>query len=154
VDTLREDLEQYPPAPGVPGPRRLTVEGLPGRVRLIVVAPVGRGRPIDQDTINELLNKVIRGLKEIIEKDKPRIRFWGPQLSNAGFAPTFHARTEVNTEEGEASHWVLVAGPGSAAGQPILLGMAIHTDEANDLGKLTVGAERWGETVRVQTIEE
>ncbi len=153
-DNLKERLVEYPPAPGKPGPRRLTVEGLPVRVRLIVVAPVGRSRPIDPESVNDLLNNVVRGLKEIIQKDKPRIRVWGPQLSNTGFAPIFHRLAETQTEDGEASHWVLVAGPASAAGQPILLGLAVHADEANELGKLTVSAERWAETVRVQTIEE
>ncbi len=152
-DHLKERLGEYPPAPGVPGPRRLTVEGVLGRVRLIVVAPVGKSRPIDHDQVNDLLNNVIRGLKEIIQKDKPRIRVWGPQLSNTGFAPTFHRLTETPDGESESSQWVLVAGPASAAGQPILLGLAVLADEANELGKLTLEPGLWAETVRVQTLE-
>lgn len=152
-EKLREDLSTYPWPPGTPGPRRLTVEGVPGRVRLVVVAPVGKGRPIDQGKIEDSVNHVIRGLKEIIQKDKPRIRCWPPQLSNVGFAPIFHRETVVPEGEGEESPWVLVAGPANAAGQPILLGLAILTDEPTQLGQLTVTPERWAETVRVQTIE-
>src|SRR5262245_30831952 len=37
---LRERVGEYPPPPGQPGPRQLTVEGVPVRVRLVVVAPV------------------------------------------------------------------------------------------------------------------
>ena len=39
---LDEDLSEYPPAPGKPGSRRLTVHGRPVRLRLVVVAPVGK----------------------------------------------------------------------------------------------------------------
>jgi len=42
---LQENLAEYPPPPGPPGPRRLLVEGLPVRLRLVVVAP---GRQADQ----------------------------------------------------------------------------------------------------------
>ncbi len=152
-EKLREDLSTYPWPPGKPGPRRLSVQGVVGRVRLVVVAPVGKGRPIDQDNIEEMLDHVVRGLKEIVHKDKPRIRCWPPQLSNTGFAPTFHRETLVPEKAGEDSPWVLVAGPANAAGQPILLGLAILTDEPTRLGKLTVTPERWAETLRVQTLE-
>src|SRR5262245_12856504 len=150
---LRERLADYPPPPGRPGARRITVEGVPGRLRLVVVAPVGKNRPLDKDNIEDVLNKCIRGLGDIVQRDKPRIRFWPPQLSSTGFAPTFHRLTEVPGAEGESSHWVLVAGPAHATGQPLLLGLAILADHANDLGRLSVTADRWSETVRVQTID-
>src|SRR5437870_3255983 len=38
---LKEKLGDYPPPPGLPGARRLTVEGEPARLRLVVAAPVG-----------------------------------------------------------------------------------------------------------------
>src|SRR6516225_6648001 len=38
---LQENLGDFPPAPGKPGPRRLHVEGIPARVRLVVLAPQG-----------------------------------------------------------------------------------------------------------------
>ena len=152
-DAFQENLTEYPPAPGVPGPRRLTVEGISARIRLIVVAPVGKSRPVDSDTVNDLLNSVIRGIKDVIVKDRPRIRIWPPQLSNTGFAPTFHKLTLTNMVEHEPSHWVLIAGPASAAGVPILLGLGLLADDANELGKLTTSPERWAETVRVVTVE-
>jgi hypothetical protein len=149
---LLERVGEYPPPPGQPGPRRVTVEGVPARVRLVVVAPVGRNRLIDPETVSDLVNGVIRGMQEIMQRDKPRVRVWPPQLSNAGFAPTFHRLTEIPEKEREPSRWVLVAGPAFSAGQPILLGLALLADQQNQLGKLIVSPERWAETVRVQSI--
>ena len=85
---LDEDLSEYPPAPGKPGPRRLTIHGRPVRVRLVVVAPVGK-RGIAEGGAEALLEEVLRGLGQIAQQDKPRIKIWPPQLSQQGFAPTF-----------------------------------------------------------------
>ena len=106
---------------------------------------------MDKENVEEVLNGVVRGLKEIIQKDKPRIRFWPPQLSNAGFAPTFHRLTALPEAEGEESRWVLLGGPASSGGKPILLGLAILADEPCSLGNLVVETTRWAEMVRIQT---
>jgi hypothetical protein len=148
---LGENLVEYPPPPKL-GARQLTINGVPVRLRLVVVAPVGRSREIDRDGVNDLVNGVVRGLKEIILQDKPRVKFWPPQLSNEGFAPTFHRLAETPDEEGEPSCWVLVAGPANSAGRPILLGLACLASEANELGKIILTVDDWTETIRVQTV--
>src|SRR5207248_1989115 len=56
---LKERLATYPPPPGQPGPRRLTVEGIPVRVRLIVVAPVGKEQPIRPEDVTALADGVL-----------------------------------------------------------------------------------------------
>ena len=149
--SLKEVLADYPPPPGQPGPRRLTVEGLPVRVRLVVVAPVGKEHPIRPDEVEELLEQTVRGMKGIVLEDRPRVRVWPPQLSKQGFAPTFHRETEKPESEGRPSRWVLVAGPALAGRRPILLGLALWADTPNTLGRLTLDPGRWAEVVRVQT---
>jgi len=149
--SLKEVLADYPPPPGKPGPRRLTVEGLPVRVRLVVVAPVGKEHPIRIDEVEDLLEETVRGLKGIVLEDRPRVRVWPPQLSKQGFAPTFHRETEKPEPEGRPSRWVLVAGPASAGRRPLLLGLALWADTPNTLGRVTLDPGRWAEVVRVQT---
>src|SRR5262245_48815305 len=46
-DPLKERLAEYPPPPGKPGSRQLIIEGVPLRLRLVVVAPLGRSRDIE-----------------------------------------------------------------------------------------------------------
>ena len=56
---LNEDLSEYPPAPGQPGSRRLTVHGRPVRLRLVIVGPVGK-RSIGDNGVERLLDAVLR----------------------------------------------------------------------------------------------
>ncbi len=149
-DKLAEKLADYPPPPGKPGPRRLTVEGVPVRVRLVVVAPVARGDPVETEDVEFLADEVVRGMKDLIGEDRPRVRVWPAQLSRQGFAPTFHRVTEKPEAEGRPSRWILVAGPASAGRKPILLGLALWADTPNTLGRITLDAGRWAEVLRVQ----
>src|SRR6185436_16620230 len=81
---LREDLRGYPPPPAATGPRRLTVNGEPVRLRLVVIAPTGKLQDaIAPDHVPELLDEVFRGLGGFISTDKPRIKMWPAQLSVA-----------------------------------------------------------------------
>ncbi|MBI1916585.1 MAG: hypothetical protein HYS12_17895 [Planctomycetes bacterium] len=149
---LRERLAEYPP-PGPPGSRRLTVEGIPVRVRLVVVAPVGKEHAIAEADVAGLVDGVLRGLRDVLAEDRPRVRVWPPQLSRQGFAPTFHRETEKPESEGRPSRWILVAGQASSGRKPILLGLALWADAPNTLGRVTLDTGRWGEALRIQTRE-
>ena len=115
---MEEDLSEYPPPPGKPGPRRLTIHGRPVRLRLVVIAPVGKKKIAEGGAVEALLDQVLRGLGQVAQQDKPRIRVWPPQLSLQGFAPTFFRRTQCPDQAGKPSHWLLAAGPARAGGAP------------------------------------
>jgi hypothetical protein len=91
----------------------------PARLRLVVVAPVGR-KVLSADQVEGVLEQVLRELGAAAAGDKPRVRVWPPQLSSAGFAPTFFRLTHRPDPAGKPSRWVLLAGPARAGGQPIL----------------------------------
>ena len=146
---LREHLADYPPAPGEPGPRRLLVQELPARVRLVVVAAAGKESAINPSEVEAFLDQVVRGLGDSARQDKPRVRVWPPQLSKAGFAPTFHRLVRRPEADGTPSHWVLVAGEARLGKWPVLLGLALWTDQSTTLGKVTVPPGRWGDAIRV-----
>ena len=84
----------------------------PVRLRYVVVAPVGK-KPIGK--VDSVLEQVFRGLGEVAIDDHPRVRLWPPQLSTAGFAPTFFRLTKRPDPPGRASRWILLAGPARAA---------------------------------------
>ena len=148
---LREDLSAYPPPPAAAGPRRLTANGLPVRVRLVVVAPVGRQQTaIMPDDVPELLDDVVRGLGGFVTADRPRIKVWPPQLSVAGFAPTFHRLVEAPDAGAKASRWVKLGGPARTGKRPVLLGLALLADEPCKLGDVHVETTEWHELLRVE----
>jgi hypothetical protein len=148
---LREELGSYPPPPAAAGSERLTVHGVPVRVRLVVVVPVGRLQDaISPAHVPGLLDDVLRGLGRYVTTDKPRVKVWPPQLSVAGFAPTFHRLVESPDRPGRPSRWVKVAGPARAGQRPILLGLALLADERCKLGEVPVEPTDWHRVLEVR----
>jgi hypothetical protein len=144
---LIENLADYPPAG--PGPQRLFLHGQPLRLRLVVLAPMGkRALPAD-GAVEPLLDLVLRGLGEIVRQDRPRLRVWPAQLSHQGFAPTFFRLTQRPEATDKPSPWVLAAGPVRAGGQQFLLGLALCADTATDVGNLALQANEWNEVFRI-----
>jgi hypothetical protein len=148
---LAEDLGTYPPAPGKPGPRRLHVEGHPARIRLVVLAPQGKQDNVDAGKAEAVLELVVKGLGALAQQDHPRVRIWPRQLSNQGFAVSFHRLIRKPEPDSRPSRWVLVAGQAQAGQRKVLVGLALQTDEKTSLGKLTVEPERWNEVLRIKS---
>jgi hypothetical protein len=147
---LREVLADYPSPPPVRR-RRLTICDVPVRVRLVVMAPTGKLQaPITPDDVAGLLDGVHPGMGAYVAADKPRIRIWPPQLSVAGFTPTFHRLVESPDASQEASRWVKVAGPARTSKQPILLGLAVIAEEPVKLGDMQVETTEWRELLRIE----
>jgi hypothetical protein len=146
---LRENVADYPPPPAA-GSRRLTVESYPARLRLVVIAPVGKVAQVDADKAEPLLEHVLRGLGTVARQDRPRVRVWPPQLSHQGFAVKFHRLTQTPDPDGRPSHWTLLAGRAKVGQHFLLLGMAVWTEEPTTLGRLTLEPERWPEVLRVK----
>jgi hypothetical protein len=147
---LDEDLSEYPPAQGKPGSRRLTVHGRPMRLRLVVVAPVGKRTVAEGGAVEALLDEVLRGLGQIAQNDKPRIRVWPPQLSQQGFAPTFFRRTHCPDRAGKPSHWLMAAGPARAGGRPVLLGLAMWGDDKAPMEQMILTETEWDEALQLK----
>ncbi len=145
---LGENLTGFPPAPGNPGRHRLMVHGQAMRVRLVVVAPMGK-KPMSAEDAEGLVGSLMRGMNEIVKADRPRIRVWPPQLTSAGFAQNFFRRVIRPEARGRMSHWVRVAGPTKAGGTPFLLGLALLADEQTDLDELDLDGNEWFDVVRV-----
>jgi hypothetical protein len=144
---LGEDLSTLPPAPKGQRHYRLTVMNQPARLRLVVIAPVGK-KTVGK--VDSALEQVFRGLGEVSFDDKPRIRIWPAQLSTTGFAPTFFRLTKSPDAEGRASRFVMLAGPARAGAMPILLGLVVEVGEPSKLGKVTMTETQWGEVLRVE----
>ena len=150
---LREDLASYPPPPAAAGARRLLVEGHPARVRLVVLAPVGKQAQLDAAKAEPLLEHVRRGLGATAQHDRPRVRVWPPQLSHQGFAVKFHRLTQKPDPDGRPSHWALLAGRARVGQHYILLGLALWTDEPTTLGRLSLEPDQWPLVLNVRTGE-
>lgn len=147
---VTERLSEYPPLMHPPGARRLTFDGVPVRVRLVVVAPAGTDYEVNKATIDKLLDRVVPGLSAIAAHDRPQIRVWPGQLSHTGFAVTFHRATPTGEPENEPSHWVLVAGRAKIGTQSVMLGLALWADEPTTLFRRNLEPHQWLASLRVK----
>jgi hypothetical protein len=142
---LREDLSEYPLPPPIAA-RQFRVNGTPARLRLVVVAPPGKHHDsVSPNDVATLLDDVVRGLGRFVAADKPRVKVWPPQLSVAGFAPTFHRLVKSP----DASRWIKLAGPARTGKKPVLLGVAVLLDEPSRLGDVSLETTEWGELLEV-----
>lgn len=147
--SLEEDLESYPPAPAATGDRQLRVEGVPVRMRLVVVAPAGKDG-VEADAIEGLLDRVLPGLGEMCRADKPRIRVWPRQLSYDGFTSLFQRNTLTRERTGELSRWVILAGRAKLGDQQIMLGLALQAVKPTTVGRRMLDAHEWPSVLRVR----
>jgi hypothetical protein len=151
---LDEDLATYPALKHPPGAKRLTVEGVPVRVRLAVLAPAGNDLEVNPATTAKLLDRVVPGLGELATHDRARTRIWPAQLSYQGFANTFFRHVRRPGEEGEPSAWVLVAGRVKVGKQQVLVGLALYADEETTLDRRTLEPHEWPTTLRVRASKD
>jgi hypothetical protein len=145
---LDEDLSQFPPPPK-PGTHRLRFEGLPARVRLVVLAG-GKNVDLNAEMAESLLQSAVHGLGKVAECDKPRVRVWPPQLSQTGFAPKFFRHVLRPEPAGEPSNWILVAGPARVGTKIVLVGMALWAAEPSLRGNVSLDEEHWSDKLRIQ----
>jgi hypothetical protein len=150
-DELHFDLAGCPLPVTPPGDPHLACYHLPVRLRLVVIAPPGRDTVVDAFAVEKLLDRVIPGLGNVARHDRPFIRVWPAQLSQSGFAATFHRCARRPEPEGEPSRWVLVAGRVQVGKQPYLLGLGLWADEANTVGRLTLEPHQWLDVLRLRS---
>jgi hypothetical protein len=146
---LAIDLDECPLPTRPPGERRVTVYHQPVRLRLVVLAPVGRDGDVDATAVEKLLDKVVPGLGAAAQIDRPRVRVWPAQVSQHGFAAAFHRHTRKAARRDELSRWVLVAGRAQAGRQPVMLGLGLWADEPNTLDRVNLDPHQWLDVLRL-----
>ncbi|MBY0229499.1 MAG: hypothetical protein K2W96_09490 [Gemmataceae bacterium] len=143
---LREDLPSCPMPNAKPA---ASVYHVPARLRLVVVAPAGKGFEIDPATIAEALDRAVPGLGKLARHDRPRIVLWPAPVSPLGFASSFHRATPTDEGRDDPSRWIMLAGRAKGGGQALFVGLALWTDEPTTLGRRNLEAGEWLEVLRL-----
>jgi hypothetical protein len=144
-----EDLRQLPPPLLPAGDKQFSVYHVPARVRLIVAAPAGVGKGLDEKQVKKLLERVWPGVREVLAVDKPRVRVWPAQLSQQGFALAFHRHLLKPDAQANASPWISVAGKASLEGETLMLGLVFWSQEKTTFGQLTLEPHQWRDVIRL-----
>lgn len=143
------DLDECPLPTKPPGERRLTVYHQPARLRLVVVAPVGRDGEVDATAVEKMLDKLVPGLGAVAQNDRPRVRVWPAQVSQQGFTAAFHRHTPKAAERGEPSRWVFLAGRAQAGRQAVMVGLGLWADEPNTIDRVNLQTHQWLDVLRL-----
>ena len=147
---LEERFAEYPPLQPSTGDRRLLIEGVPVRLRLVVIAPAGKESTFDTEQIEKILDRILPGLGGIFQGDKPRIRVWPMQLSYQGFTTHLHRNAIVPEPPGELSKWVVVAGRAKLPDCQVMLGLGLEAIKPTTVGRRTIEAHEWATVLRVR----
>jgi hypothetical protein len=143
---LVQDLESCPNANG---PHAVSVYHVPARLRLVIVAPGGKGVVVEKELVTILLERAIPGLAAVIEHDHPRICIWPAQLSAMGFTNSFHRCTPTGLREEEPSSWVLLAGRAQGGGVALFVGLGLWSEEPTTLGRRNLEPHQWLDILRM-----
>ncbi len=148
---LVEDLTALPAPPArTPGSLRLSVRGVPVRVRLVVLAPLGRGVVIQPDQAVAFLDQVVNGLSTLTRQDQARVCLWPAQLSGHGFHPRFLRLARRPQAMHEPSPWILVAGQARFGLRQVLVGLALLAETPVTLEGLNPEPDQWYDMLRVE----
>jgi hypothetical protein len=120
------------------------------RLRLVVAAAAGKNFDPRPREVLGLLERVVVGLREIAEDDRPRVRVWPTQHSYEGFAFTFHRSTPLPEGEGNPSHWIPIVGRAKVGGQQLLLGLVLWSEEKTTLARRTLKPHEWPLVMRIK----
>jgi hypothetical protein len=152
-DELQERLADYPPPTTRSGRDQLTYEGLPVRLRLVVLAPAGKEHGITSEAVGPILERVVPGLGSIATHDQAQIRIWPSHLSYEGFAQRFHRNTPLPAGEYEPSPWIPLAGRAKLGRVQVLVGLALWAERATTLRRRTLEPHEWALALRVKQRE-
>jgi hypothetical protein len=155
IEDLREYLGPLAEAFTDPGPKQITVKGLPGRLRLAVMAPAGINvGDLDPGMLDRVLDWIRQGLSRVTADDHPRVRVWPQQFSSEGFIRAFHSQVVIPEPRGKRSRWVLLAGTVSLGRQKINLGLAVLADQPNNIRQITIDKEQWLDVLGLERSRE
>jgi hypothetical protein len=149
---LLEEVFSYPPAPNLPADAKpLVLYGLPVRLRLVVLGPMGKDAgEINANDVDQIMERMVPGLSTRLRMDLPRIRLWPTQLSQSGFIAAFRRNTPLPDVEVKLRSWVLVVGKVLLDGKPIAVGLAMQSTEPNTFGPIVLQhAHQWMEVLRI-----
>ena len=131
------------------GPAGVSVYHVPTHLRLVVVAPGGKGVMVHPQTVLHQLDYAVPGLGALVAHDHPRVIIWPAQLSRMGFTNSFHRCTPTGQNAVEPSRWILLAGRAEGGGQTLFVGLGLWSEEATTLGRMNLEPHQWLDVLRL-----
>jgi hypothetical protein len=139
------------------GAKQVMVQGVPGRIRLIVLVPAASVTVVPPEgTHAPVLDAAFPGLSGVTATDFPKVVYWLDPRARDNFRAALAERVKMPEAADEGSRWVLVAGDVAAAAGALHLALAIRTEKPPALRFVEVPASGWNIAlgIRVVPVEE
>lgn len=141
---LKENLRFIGDASTEEGSQRLIVNGLPARLRLVILSLGARNAgELSPEMSDRVLDWIKPGLAEVCAEDYPRVRVWPPFYSAGGFETAVAANVSIPAEKGERSPWVVVIGQVRMGRALLNVALGLYADEVNNLRYVKVKGDQW-----------
>lgn len=148
---LKENLRMIGDASTEEGDQRLVVNGLPARLRLVILAQgSSNAGELTPEMADRVLDWIKPGLAEVCSEDYPRVRVWPPFYSAGGFETAVAGNVAIPAEKGERSPWVVVTGQVRMGRALVRVALGLHTDEVNNLRHVKVKGDHWLDVLGVK----
>jgi hypothetical protein len=132
------------------GPR-LEMYGIPVRLAAVVLAPVGRGKQLDAETLPKAIDQLLFGLHKLMGYHQPEFRQWVEQVSVHGFENAFLHQVKLPGNRGKGTVWSAFAGKFTAGEQQLLAGLVVCADVPNSYGATIFDHDgQWVDCLRVR----
>lgn len=132
------------------GPYGLRVQNLPGKLGVVVFAPLGKIKPPAADETFAVLNTVVPGLGKMARRDNPIVQTWSNQVSVTGFANTLARHLMVPGRDLTDTPWCLLVGKLKRPEGLMVVGLAIGMEAPNNLGVIRLNDEtQWLQFLQV-----
>ncbi len=132
------------------GPYGLRVQNLPGKLGVVVFAPLGKIKPPAADETFAVLNTVVPGLGKMARRDNPIVQTWSNQVSVTGFANTLARHLIVPGRDLTDTPWCLLVGKLKRPEGLMVVGLAIGMEAPNNLGVIRLNDEtQWLQFLQV-----
>jgi hypothetical protein len=137
------------------GPRQVTVNGLPGRLRLVVLAPTKAGTSTPSgDAHVQVLDGLLPGLGKVATFDFPRVECWSDRHARDSFRTTLVGGVKVPEPPEAPSRWLLLAGEATGPQGAVHVGLAVLTDQPTTTRVIDVAPGQWATVLGLRDVPE
>ena len=149
---LSIDLLQLPRQSVSISPVRMELYGTPVQLRVLVLAPIGRGSSLPATSqLGDLLDHFLPEFMNVVDQHHPIFRKWPEQFSASGFNHSFFNNLALPGMKGKGTAWCSAAGKFEALGSQFFIGLVFSTESPNSLSQIPVEhAGQWLDILRIQ----
>lgn len=127
------------------------VYGIPMRLRVLVMAPLGKSVAFpDESQLEETLELIVPEFSSALAEHQPIYRQWPNQLSSAGFNQQFFANLKLPGNRGRTTPWCGTVGYVETESGRIGIGLIFSADKPNRYSEIVISRDHWSEILRTK----